>query len=166
MSVVRTAISTLCSKPTWERRKVVGGVGCAKFLSEMVGIATCGRSFSPFGVNALNRSGAGEDSGALVADDVDQKPGNGIGIWGRRTCGSLAIDPTGIAGHPGRPSKMFAEEIAVDVKEIGVRGFQHPGELGAIGLAGVDLVTLGMNCEEELLSGGRLKLWGNLLGGS
>jgi hypothetical protein len=60
---------------------------------------------------------------------------------------------------------MFAEELTVGVEEIGVGGLQGPGELRAIGFAGVDLIALGVQGKEELFPGGRLELPGDLLRG-
>src|ERR1700738_4104632 len=63
--------------------EVVGGVGDADFLVCVGGVAAGGWRFTAAGVEALSRGGAREHASAIVADDVDEKPGNGIcvGRW-------------------------------------------------------------------------------------
>jgi hypothetical protein len=43
---------------------------------------------------------------------------------------------------------MFAEWLAVLVKELRIGLLQRPAKLRAVGFAGVDLVALGMDLEE------------------
>jgi hypothetical protein len=147
------------------KEEVVGSVGRAEFLAGVIGIATRAWRFATFGVDALDGGGSCEDASAFMADDVDEEPGDGIGV-GRGSVGDgLAVDATGIAGHPGWPGEMFAEEIAVGVEEVGVGSFENPGILAVIRFAGVDLIAFGVDGEEELFAGGRLESGGDLLGG-
>jgi hypothetical protein len=138
--------------------EVVGGVGGAKFLAGVGGVATGGGGFAAFGVKALDGGGAGEDAGAVVGEDGDEEPGDGIGV-GRGSVGDgFTGDAAAIVGLPGGAGKVFAEGFAVLVEELGVWSLESPCELSAIGFAGVDLVALGVELEEELFVGGRLEL--------
>jgi len=148
-----------------DKEQVVGGIGGAEFLVNMGGIAIGGGSFSSLGVEALDGSSSRKDTLAFVTNHMDEKPGNGIGIRGRGVGNSLAGYAAAVTGHPGGPSEMFAEGFAVGVVEVGVGSFQDPSEIRAIGLAGVDLIALGMERKEESLSGRRLKLRRDLLRG-
>ena len=58
---------------------------------------------------------------------------------------------------------MFAVWFAILVEELGVGSFQRPSKLGAVSLAGVDLVALGMDSKEKWFVGGRLELLGDVL---
>jgi hypothetical protein len=131
----------------------------------VISVAPGGRGFAALGVQALDGSGTRKDAIAFVADDMNEEPRNGIGIGRGSVRNSFAIDAAGVASQPRGSFEMLAEEIAVGVEEVGVWSFQSPGELGAVGLASVDLIAFGVEGEEELFAGGRLELRGNLLGG-
>jgi hypothetical protein len=98
--------------------------------------------FAAFGVEALDGCDAGENAAAIVADDVDEKPWNGIGVRRRRI-------GNGFAG-----GEMFAEEFAILVEELGVGSLQRPSELRGVTLLGVHLVALRMELEKKLFLGG------------
>src|ERR1700686_359742 len=146
--------------------KVVGGVGDAEFLVCVGGIAAGGWRFAAAGVEALNGGGAGEHASTIVADDVDEKPGNGIGVrrWG--VGDGFAGDAAAVVGLPSGAGEMFAEGLAIFVEELSVGSFQGPRELCGGAFAGVDLVALGMYLEKKLFIGGGLELLRDLLLGS
>jgi hypothetical protein len=129
------------------------------------GVATSGGGFATFGVEALNGGGAGEYASAVVADDVDEQPGNGVGIWRRNVGDGFTGDAAAVVGLPGGPGEMFAEGLAIFVEELSVGRFQLPEKRCGPFFTGVDLVALGVELEEELFVGGRLKLGRDLLGG-
>src|SRR6267378_1756726 len=86
--------------------KIVGGVWCTHFLADVRSVAAGGGCFAAFGVEALDSCGAGEDAAAFVGDDVDQEPGNRIGV-GRRCVGDGCAGHTAaIVGFPGRSGEM------------------------------------------------------------
>src|SRR5271163_305790 len=60
--------------------KVVGGIRHANFLTGVYRIASGRGRLATFGVEALDGGGAGEDAAAVMAHDIDEKPGNGIGV--------------------------------------------------------------------------------------
>jgi len=60
--------------------KVVGGIGNADFLAAVRSVAAGRGRFAASGVEALDGGGAGEHAGTFVAHNVDQKPGNGVGV--------------------------------------------------------------------------------------
>jgi len=122
----------------------------------MIGVAVGGGSFAALGVDALDGSGPGEDAVALVADHMDKEPGNRIGIGGRGVGDGFAVDAACITSHPRGSGEMLAECIAVGVEEVGVGSLQNPGKLRTIRFTGVNLITLGVEGEEELFAGGRL----------
>ena len=131
----------------------------------MSSITTSGRCFATLGVEALDGGGAGEYAGAVVGDDVDEQPGDGIGI-GRGSVGDgFTGDATAIVGLPRRSGEMFTDGLAVFVEELGVGSFELPEKRRGTFFTGVDLVALGVELEEELLVGGRLELGRDLLGG-
>jgi hypothetical protein len=131
----------------------------------VVRVTAGGGSFAALGVEALDGRGAGEDAVALVTDDMDEEPGNGVGIRRRGIGDGFSIDAAGVTGHPGWSGEMLAEEIALGVEEVGIGSFQNPGELGTIGFARINLIALGVKSQEELLGSGRLELRGDLLRG-
>jgi hypothetical protein len=103
--------------------EVVGGVGGAGFLAGVGGVAAGGGRFAAFGVEALDGGGAGEDAGAVMSEDGDEEPRNGIGI-GRRSVGDgFAGDAAAIVGFPRGTGKMLAEGFAILVEELGVGSF-------------------------------------------
>src|SRR5229473_1442394 len=146
--------------------EVVGGVWNAEFLAEVRSVAAGGRCFAPFGVETLDGCGAGQHAAAIVADDVDEKPRNRIGVRRRRIGNGFAGNTAAVVRFPGRSGEMFAEGLAILVEELGVGSLQRPSKLRAVSLAGVDLVALGMDLEKKLFLGGRLDLlWDFLRGG-
>ena len=58
---------------------------------------------------------------------------------------------------------MLAERLTDGVGELGLGSFQHPGKLGSIRFAGVDLISHGMHLQEEVLVRRRLQFPWNLL---
>ena|ERR1700720_165499 len=136
--------------------EVVGGVWNAEFLADVRSVATGRRCLTPFGVEALDGRYAGEHAAAIVADDVDEKPRNRIGVRRRRVGNGFAGYAAAIVRFPGRSGEMFAEVFAIVVEELGVGSLQRPGELRGVTLAGVDLVALGVDLEKKLFVGGRL----------
>src|SRR6267143_5589705 len=118
--------------------EVVGGVWNAEFLAEVRSVAAGGRCFAPFGVETLDGCYAGQHAAAIVADDVDEKPRNRLSVGRRRVGNGFAGNTAAVVRFPGRSGKMFAEEFAILVEELGVGSFQRPGELRGVTLAGVD----------------------------
>jgi len=75
-------------------------------------------------------------------------------------CQRFADDLGAVVGLPGWTGEMFAERLVVFVKKLGVGSFEGPG---TVGFAGIDLIALGVNLEQEFLIGGRLELRWKLL---
>src|SRR5580704_6629103 len=155
--------------PRWELlrgvEKVVGGVRHTNLLAGVHGIASGRGRFATFGVEAPNGRGAREHAAALVAHDVNEKPGNRIRIWRGHIRDSFARNTASIFCFPGWPSKMFAEGFAVFVEELGVGSLQRPSELRGTLLTDIDLIALRMNLKQKLFAGGRLELLRNFLRG-
>jgi hypothetical protein len=128
-------------------------------------VATGNGCFATFGVETLDGGDGGEHAGTVVADDVYEKPGDGIGIGRGSVGGGFTCDAAAVVGLPGRPGEMFAEGLAIFVEELGIGRFQLPKKRRGPFFTGVDLVALGVELEEELFVGGRLKLGRDLLGG-
>ena len=61
-------------------KEAVSGVGHSDFLSNVRSVAAGSWRLSTFGVQALDAGGRREHAAAVVADDIDEKPGNGIGV--------------------------------------------------------------------------------------
>lgn len=145
--------------------KVVSGIGDAKLVIDMLGVAAGGGEFASLGVDALDGRGARKDAVSFMTYDVDKQPGNGIGI-GRRCIGDgFAEDPAAVGGFPGRSGEMLAKELAVFVEKLSVGCLQCPGEVWTIAFTGVNLIALGVDLHEELFAGGRLELLRDLLWG-
>jgi hypothetical protein len=96
--------------------EVVGGVGDAEFLAGMCCVAAGGGGFATFGVEALDGGGAGEYAAAFMADDIDEEPGDGIGVRRRCIRNSFAGDAATVVGLPRGAGKMFAEGLAGGVE--------------------------------------------------
>src|ERR1700676_175647 len=96
--------------------KVVGGIRSADFLAYVRGVAAGRGSFATFGVEALDGCGARENAGAFVAHDVDEKPGNGIGVRRRSISNGFAGDTAAVVRFPGWCGEMFAEGFAILVE--------------------------------------------------
>ena len=103
-------------KSLWGEEEVVGGVGNAEFLAEVRSVAAGRRCLAPVGVEALDGGSARKDAAAIVADDVDQKPGNRISVGRGRIGNGFAGDTAAVVGFPGRSREMFAEGFAILVE--------------------------------------------------
>ncbi len=121
----------------------------------MRSVAARSWGFATLGVQALDACGRRQHAVAIVADDLDEKPGNGIGV-NRHIGDGFASHAASVVCLPGGSGEMFAEGLAMLVEELGVGSLQCPSELRGITLAGVDLVALGMNLEKKAFSGRRL----------
>jgi hypothetical protein len=134
--------------------EIVSRVRDADFLADVRSVASGRWCFATFGVEALDGCDAGENAAAIVADDVDEKPWNGIGVRRRRIGNGFAGDTAAVARFPGRSGEMFAEEFAILVEELGVGSLQRPSELRGVTLLGVHLAALRMELEKKLFLGG------------
>jgi hypothetical protein len=128
----------------WAVEKIVGGVGDADFLVDVVGVAAGGGGFATLGIETLDGSGAGESALAIVADDLDEQPGNGFGIRRRNRNGGFAGNAGAVICLPGRSGEMLAEKLVFLVEKLSVGSFQGPVELGRFTFTGVDLVAFGV----------------------
>src|SRR6266478_721528 len=141
----------------WRVEKVVCGIRNSNFLIDVIGIATIGRSFAAFGVDALNGGSARENAGAGVADNFEQQPADGFGVGRIRVDNKLAGNAAAVVGLPRRSSQMLAEWLLLDVEKLSVGGFQSPVELSTFTLAGVNLVTLSVQLKNEFFVDWRLQ---------
>src|SRR5580704_5866227 len=91
--------------------EVVGGIRHAEFLADVRSVAAGRGRFAAFGVEPLDGCSAGEHTVAFVGDNVDEKPGNRIGV-GRRSVGNgFAGDTAAVFRFPGGPGEMFTEGL-------------------------------------------------------
>src|SRR6266436_1249686 len=102
--------------------KVVGGVGDAKLLANVGCVAAGGWRFATFGVEALDCRSAREDTGAVMAEDIDQEPRNGIRVGRGRIGNGLAGDAAAVGRFPRGSGEMFAEGLAIFIEELGIGG--------------------------------------------
>ncbi len=143
-------------------QEVVSGVWDADFLADVRSVASGRWCLATFGVEALDGCDAGEHAAAIVTDDFDEKPGNGIGVRRRRIGNGFASNTAAVVCLPGGSGEMFTEGFAILVEELGVGGLQRPSELRGVTLAGIHLVALRMDLEKKLFLGGWLDLLRNL----
>src|SRR5258706_10193196 len=144
--------------------QVVSGIRHADFLADVRSVAAGRWRFATFGVEALDSCGARKHAGAVVAQKVDEKPGNGIGVRRRRIGNGFASDAAAVVRFPGRSREMFAERFAILVEELGIGSFQRPRELCAVGLAGVDLGGLRIITKKKLVFCGRFAFLQGVVG--
>jgi hypothetical protein len=57
---------------------------------------------------------------------------------------------------------MFAERLAVFIKQLGIGSFQHPRDFSRVIFAGVNLIAFRGHLQQQPLSGWRLQLLRNL----
>src|SRR5712692_1749851 len=146
--------------------EVVSGVWHADFLANVRSVAAGRWCFATFGVEALDGCGAREHAATIVAEDVDEKPWNGISVRRRRIGNGFAGNTAAVTRFPGRSGEMFTEGFAILVEELGVGSLQGPSELRGVTPAGVDLVALRMDLEKKLFLDGWLDLLRHLLRGN
>src|SRR5271154_6060184 len=97
---VALAISTL-RQSLRGVKEIIGGIWHAGFLAGVRGV-TAGRwSFSAFRVDALDGRGTRKDAATFVANNVNEKPRNGI-VRRRHVGDSLAGDAAAVICFPRR----------------------------------------------------------------
>jgi hypothetical protein len=127
--------------------EVVSGVRDADFLADVRSVASGPWRFATFRVEALDGCGAREHPAAFMAEDMDEKPWNGIGVRRRRTGNRFAGNTAAVARFPGGSGRMFAEGFARLVEELGIWSPERPSELRGVTVAGVNLVALRVDLE-------------------
>ena len=88
---------------------VVGGVRYGDFLADVQRVAARRWCVATFGVDALDGCYAREHAVPIVTENRDEKPRNGIRLWGRRIGNGLADNSAAVIGFPRRSGEMFAE---------------------------------------------------------
>ncbi len=74
-------------------------------------IASLGWRFAAAGVDTLNGGYVREQSLARMSHDIDQQPGNGIGIWGIHVSHGLTRDFAAVFQFPFRPGEMAPDQF-------------------------------------------------------
>ena len=110
----------------------------------MVGVAAGARCFATFSIEPLDGSDAGEDAVAIVANDLDEKPGNGFSIRRSNRDRGFAGNAAAVICLPGRSGEMLTEKLVFLVEELSVGSLQGSIELGRFTFTSVDLVAFGV----------------------
>jgi hypothetical protein len=132
----------------WREEDIVGRIGDAEFLADVVGVASRRGGLAAFGVDALERGDRNEDACPAVTYDLHQQPWDGASVGGRGVGSGFAGNAATVGGFPRGSGEMFAEWLAVFVEEVRVGLLQRPAKLRAVGFASVDLVALSMDLQE------------------
>jgi hypothetical protein len=144
-------VITTSEKLFWGVEEVVGRIGHTHFLIEVIGIATVGWRLPTVCVELLDSRGAREYAIAIVANNLDEKPRNGISI-GRTRCDSdFAIHSAAVFRLPARSSGMLARRLALIIEELRIGSFESPIKLRRFTFAGVNLIPSRVELNDKLL---------------
>ena len=141
---------------------IISGIRTFVFRGDVPGVATCGGRFAVVCVDALNGRDLEKQAVSRASDNVDEEPGNGIGIGGFDMGDGFAGDFAAIGQLPTGSGKMGADDFALIIFQLRVGRFERPREVAVDGrLAGVDLRSSGVGDQNDMLVSWSLNRVGN-----
>ena len=133
---------------------IISGIRTFAFRGDVPGVATCGGRLAVVCVDALNGRDLEKQAVSRASDNVDEEPGNGIGIGGFDMGDGFAGDFAAIGQLPTGSGKMGADDFALIIFQLRVGRFERPGEVAVDGrLAGVDLRSSGVGYKDDAFAG-------------